>query len=381
MSFKFTKIEKKNFSNEPSSELDENELDKDNSEEEKINQINNYKINNKISSMIASQNIKDKEDNSLKSSKDKIKNNLNNNSNEQIQKQNILDENYSKKEATLEQNDENKNNETQYYELTTNGLVEKIKNDYEDIYVNQQNDINRFVEKLANENSELKLEISKLKTELIKLQTKNDFNSNFNLFQNENTNAETNKINNNIGITSQKIELEKKNIKEEYNYILNNISSNLITKNVKSLYDKLIQSKNDLLNCQKINLMLQQENEKLKAENEKIKSIINEEKNKIIEKIIEIQIKTNSDIDANKNLLVPIYENYYLKNKIDTNPANKNEINPESDKLNNLYLYYIEKIKNLTYEKNKLLASNYDFFVKINDLSQMIEEKNNIINE
>ena len=275
MSFKFTKIEKKNFSNEPSSELDENELDKDNSEEEKINQINNYKINNKISSMIASQNIKDKEDNSLKSSKDKIKNNLNNNRNEQIEKQNILDENYSKKEATLEQNDENKNNETQFYELTTNGLVEKIKNDYEDIYVNQQNDINRFVEKLANENSELKLEISKLKTDLIKLQTKNNFNSNFNLLQNENTNTETNKINNNIGKTSQKIELEKKNIKEECNYILNNISSNLITKNVKSLYDKLIQSKNDLLNCQKINLILQQENEKSKAKNEKIKLIIN----------------------------------------------------------------------------------------------------------
>ena len=41
--------------------------------------------------MIASQNIKDKEDNSLKSSKDKIKNNLNNNRNEQIKKQNILD--------------------------------------------------------------------------------------------------------------------------------------------------------------------------------------------------------------------------------------------------------------------------------------------------
>ena len=381
MSFKFTKIEKKNFSNEPSSELDENELDKDNSEEEKINQINNYKINNKISSMIASQNIKDKEDNSLLSSKDKIKNNLNNNRNEQIEKQNILDENYSKKEATLEQNDENKNNETQFYELTTNGLVEKIKNDYEDIYINQQNDINRFVEKFANENSELKLEISKLKTELIKLQTKNDFNSNFNLLQNENTNTETNKINNNIGITSQKIELEKKNIKEEYNYILNNISSNLITKNVKSLYDKLIQSKNDLLNCQKINSVLQQENEKLKAENDKIKSIFMEEKNKIIEKIIEIQVKTNSDIDTNKNLLIPIYENYYFKNKIDTIPVNQNEINPESDKLNNLCLYYIEKIKNPTHEKNKLLASNYDFFIKINDLSQMIEEKNNIINK
>ena len=49
--------------------------------------------------MTAYQNFKDKEDNSLKSSKDKIKNNLNNNRNEQIKKQNILDENYSKKEA------------------------------------------------------------------------------------------------------------------------------------------------------------------------------------------------------------------------------------------------------------------------------------------
>jgi hypothetical protein len=94
--------------------------------------------------------------------------------------------------------------------------------------------------------------------------------------------------------------------------------------------------------------MLQQENEKLKAENDKIKSIFMEEKNKIIEKIIEIQVKTNSDIDTNKNLLIPIYENYYFKNKIDINPTNQNEINPESDKLNNLCLYYIEKLKNLT---------------------------------
>ena len=49
--------------------------------------------------------------------------------------------------------------------------------------------------------------------------------------------------------------------------------------------------------------------------------------------------------------------------------------------LNNVYLYYIEKIKNLTYEKNKLLTSNYDFFIKINELSQIIEEKNKIISE
>ena len=127
--------------------------------------------------------------------------------------------------------------------------------------------------------------------------------------------------------------------------------------------------------------MLNEENEKLKVENDKFKSIIMEEKNKIIEKIIEIQSKTNSDIDTNKNLLVPIYDNFYFRKKIDKNEDNQNEINSESDKLNNVYLYYIEKIKNLTYEKNKLLASNYDFFIKINDLSQIIEEKNKIINE
>ena len=69
-------------------------------------------------------------------------------------------------------------------------------------------------------------------------------------------------------ITSEKIELEKKNIKEEYNFIIQNISSNIISKNIKSLYDKLIQSKNDLINSQKINCMLQEENEKLKSKNQ-----------------------------------------------------------------------------------------------------------------
>ena len=379
MSYNFTKIEKKIFSNEPS-DLDENEVDNDNSDEEKINQINNYKFNNNLSSLV-NLNIKDNDENSLKSSKDKLKYNLDNNDNknEQIEQQNIINEVI----PLFQDEANNKNNETQFYELTTNGLVEKIKNDYEDIYMNQQNDINKFVEKLAEENSELKLEISKLKTEIIKLQIKNDLNSNFYFQQKENVNKSPKKnlVNREIEITSEKIELEKKNIKEEYDYILNNISSYLITKNVKSLYDKLIQSKNDLFNCQKIILMLQEENEKLKIENDRFKSIVIEEKNKIIEKIIEIQTKTNSDIDSNKDLLVPIYDNFSFRNKMDKIQENQNEINSESDKLNNVYLYYIEKIKNLTYEKDKLLTCNYDFFIKINDLSQTIEGKNNIINE
>ena len=380
MSFKFTKIEKKNFSKEYSV-LDDNELVNEFSEDEKINSINNYNINNNLSSMIVSHNINDVGNNSLKNSNEKIKYNLVNTKNEQIENQNIINDQNTKEENNIEQNDINiKNNETHFYELTTNGLVEKIKSDYDDIYMNQQNDINKFVQKLANENSKLKSEISKLNIEILKYKTKNELNSNQVLFKNENEKIEDKIINKEMEITSEKIELEKKNIKEEYNYILNNISTNLITKNVKALYDKLIQSKNDLLNYQKINIMLQEENQKLREENEKIKNSFIEEKNKIINKIIEIQSKTNAEIEMNKKLLISAYDNFTVKNKFDKED-NKKEINSESEKLNNVYLYYIEKIKNLTYEKNKLLTSNYDFFIKINELSQTIEEKNKIIAE
>ena len=323
MSFKFTKLEKKTFSKE-SSDFDELDLDNENVDDEKINQINNYQINNNLSSQLASMN------NIKISEEEKIK------------------------EKEPQKNQEDKINNTQFYELTTNNLVEKIKNEYDEIYLNQQNDINKFVEKLANENSELKLEISKLKSEIMKLKIKNEFNYNINYNLNK---VEKNKEHE---INLEQYEEEKKKINDEYNYIIQNISSNLITKNIESLYDKLIKSQNDLYNIRKINVKLQEENEKLNLENNKIKFEFIQEKNKIIEKIIEIQSKANTDIELNKNIFL-----------------NQNEEN----KLNNVYLYYIDKIKNLTYEKNKLLTCNYDFFIKINDLSQLIEEKNNIINE
>ena len=274
MSFKFTKIEKKNFSKEYSV-LDDNELVNEFSEDEKINSINNYNINNNLSSMIVSHNINDMGNNSLKNSNEKIKYNLVNTKNEQIENQNIINDQNTKEENNIEQNDINiKNNETHFYELTTNGLVEKIKSDYDDIYMNQQNDINKFVQKLANENSKLKSEISKLNKEILKYKTKNELNSNQVLFKNENEKIEDKIINKEMEITSEKIELEKKNIKEEYNYILNNISTNLIIKNVKGLYDKLIQSRNDLLNYQKNNKKIKKEKKKLKKKKKKIKILI-----------------------------------------------------------------------------------------------------------
>ena len=387
MSFKFTKIDKKTLSKE-SFDFEDFELDIENEEDGNINQINNYKINNNLSSKLASHKYKDNIDNSLKNlEKNKLNDNKNNDKKyEEIDIFKIGNEQEPQNKNQIEKNQTNNKTNTQYYELTTNGLVEKIRNEYDEIYIHKQNDINNFIEKLANENCELKLQISKLNLEIIKLKVKNELNTNNNLLQNLNQNIDEEKINKTkkeMQITSEKIELEKKNIKEEYNFIIQNISSNIISKNIKSLYDKLIQSKNDLINSQKINCMLQEENEKLKSENYKIKSDIIEEKNKIIEKIIEIQTMTNSDIDLNKNLINPIYDNNYSSIiKIAKTEENQNEIDLESDKSNNnVYIYYIERIKNLTYEKNKLLTSNYDFFVKINDLSQIIEEKNNIINE
>ena len=387
MSFKFTKIDKKTLSKE-SFDFEDFELDIENEEEGNINQINNYKINNNLSSKLASDKYKNKIDDSLKNlEKNKLNDNINNDKKyEEIDIFKIGNEQEPQNKNQIEKNQTNNKTNTQYYELTTNGLVEKIRNEYDEIYIHKQNDINNFIEKLANENCELKLQISKLNLEIIKLKVKNELNTNNNLLQNLNQNIDEEKINKTkkeMQITSEKIELEKKNIKEEYNFIIQNISSNIISKNIKSLYDKLIKSKNDLINSQKINCMLQEENEKLKSENYKIKLDIIEEKNKIIEKIIEIQTMTNSDIDLNKNLINPIYDNNYSSIiKIAKTEENQNEIDLESDKSNNnVYIYYIEKIKNLTYEKNKLLTSNYDFFVKINDLSQIIEEKNNIINE
>ena len=112
MSFKFIKIEKKVISKD-SSDFEDDESDTENFEDEKINQINNYQINNNLSS-------------------------------KKITSENIV-QNLNKEKAEEKELENNKNIETQFYELTTNGLVEKIKNDYDSIYLNQQNDINKFV--------------------------------------------------------------------------------------------------------------------------------------------------------------------------------------------------------------------------------------------
>ena len=293
---------------------------------------------------------------------------------------NINNEENNEKQEEENYNNISNYNETKFYELNTNKIVDIIKNDYDDIYIKQNEEITKFVDKLAKENSSLKQEINKLKSENIKLKTKNNYYQKLCLAKKEINTEEKNKINRKLEINLEKYEKEKENLKNEYENIIINISSSLVIKYIKTLYEKLINSKDDLFNSQKIIFLLQDETDKLKEENEFIKSTISEEKNKIIEKIIEIQEKTNSKIELNKNLLFNKEKKEENSNNIINNYNNKdinNIINPKND----MFIFYTEKIKNLTYEKNKLLSCNYDFFLKLNDLSKTIEEKNNTINE
>ena len=392
MSFKTGNIDKNNLLQEISS-LRENEVENENEEEYEINQINNYNINNNLTSRLDNQ----YKPNRAKGDTDDVEKKAfeTESKGEKIDDENIKNENnnanYNNYEEEAQEDDSSNKKETQYYELNTNKIVDMIKNDYDDIYMKRNEEINKFVENLAKENSSLKLEINQLKSELIKLKTENDFfRKAFNIFYNDKEEVKNNKslnINKQVEINLEKNEKEKEIIKKEYESILLNNTSSLIMKDIKSLYDKLIIAKDELYNYQKINILLQEENDKLKEENKYIKLNILEERNKIIEKIIEIQIKSNSEIELNKNLLFS-NDNNGTNSKINISLLNNNKSEEEENTnetfLNsnnhNIYSFYIEKIKNLTYEKNKLLSCNYDFFTKINDLSQALEEKNNIVN-
>ena len=393
MSFKKGNIDKNSLLQEISS-LRENEIENENEEEYEINHINNYNINNNnLTSRLGNQ----YKPNRAKGDTDDVEKLAfdTESRGENIDNENIKNENNSANGNNYEEEgqgeDSSNKKETQYYELNTNKIVDMIKNDYDDIYMKQNEDINKFVENLAKENSTLKLEINQLKSELIKLKIEKDFiRKAFNTFYNDKEDAKNNKslnINKQVEINLEKNEKEKEIIKKEYESILLNNTSSFILKDIKSLYDKLIRAKDELYNYQKINILLQEENDKIKEENKFIKSNILEERNKIIKKIIEIQASANSEIELNKNLLF-FNENNGANSKINISLLNNNKSEEEENtnetffnpNNNNIYSFYIEKIKNLTYEKNKLLSCNYDFFTKINDLSQALEEKNNTVN-
>ena len=386
MSFKFKKID---FNNSKEiSRFYEYDIENCNKDDEKINKINNSNLTGKIGNQFKQEIANGDEDevdkvdfDSSKKNNIKIVHNYDKNN-----------ENESIVEGIYKNNYISNRNEAQFYELNTNKLVDIIKNDYNNIYIKQNEEVTIFVDKLAKENTLLKIMANNLHLDISKLKTQNEYYKKL-LVKNQELELinETNYINKNkqIKLNLEIHEKEKENIKNEYESILLNNPSSLILKHIKSLYTQLIKCKDDLYNTRKIAMFLQEEIDKLKEKNEYINSHLDEEKNKIIGKIIEIQEKVNKEIELNKNMIINNINNSNDKSNIFVEANNNEEkISNENrdDKYNlfgsnnNPYLFYIDKIKDLTYEKNKLLSCNYDFFVKINDLTQTIEEKNSIIN-
>ena len=316
MSFKF-----KNIENNISKDFHSLYADDIRNEENEYNtQIKDNSISNNISSRIGSQykpdiargDIDDVEKvefdsahkNKKTNEKSEIQNNIEDNIAQYYEEENKEEEEYENYNENYNENEINDNNintnETQFYELNTNKIVEIIKNDYDDIFMKEKEEIKKFVDNLANENSLLKLEINKLKSELIKANTQNNFYQKLYLNKNESSinNNENNSNNkNSVEINFEIHEKEKEKIKSEYEAILLNNPPYTISKKIDSLYSRLMRSKDELWNYHKINLLLKEENDKLKEENKNIKSSLLEEKNKIINEIIDLQIQTNSEIE------------------------------------------------------------------------------------
>ena len=192
MSFNLNYIDNNNnISKDISSFYQDEILDEYENEDHKINEIKkNINFNNillKIGSQYKPNRVKGDIDDvdklefdsknkniNIKENNKTIINSFNNKSNNNLQ-------NFHKneKEKSEKTNNINNNNETQFYELNTNKLVDIIKNDYNDIYVKQNEDIIKFIDILAKDNSLLKVEINKLKSENIKIKTQNEFIKNY----------------------------------------------------------------------------------------------------------------------------------------------------------------------------------------------------------
>ena len=249
--------------------------------------------------------------------------------------------------------------ETNFYELSTDNIVDKIQKNYNELILKRDEDINKFLQNLINENTNLKLQIKKLN---IDLQTKNQKNILYQklvsnpYFINNNTikeNTDNSKLKNILN----KYEINKNEITNKYEAVIMNINNPLLQKNIEFLYNKFLITLDKLLDSQKINITLQEENAKYISKNDNIKTYILTERNNIINEIINIKQNMNSEIETNKNLL---FNNNYTNERI--YPSNEN------------YLLLKQEIKYLTYEKNKLLKINHDFFSKINVISQKYTE-------
>jgi structural maintenance of chromosome 4 len=285
-------------------------------------------------------------------------NEINNDNNQVLSSE---EENQNNNELNNNENNENQINENDSNENIN--IIEKIKNDYEQLLNSKNDEISNFINDLANENSDLKKENITFKKEKIEMENKIDIYERtfplININYTENCQNESqNEINEKIKELENKYNEEKKNIENNFQEINNKYIknkeeiSNEELEKIFNDYQKQILNLIELkFNKEKSNIILNTQNEFFQTEKEYIKMVLLNEKYKILNTIKEI-------------------EGNYQK-KI-SNLAN-NKFNSTSFLNNNPDLI---KINELTFEKQQLLTNNYSLFNKCKEFSDLNNQLN-----
>ena len=278
-----------------------------------------------------------------------------NNDNNQIFS--IEEENQNNNELNNNENNENPINENDNNENIN--IIEKIKNDYEQLLNSKNEEISNFINELINENSDLKKENIIFKKEKIEMENKIDiYEKTFPLVNINYTENSQNEINENIKELEKKYIEEKKKIEinfEEINnkYIKNKeeISKEELEKILNDYQKQILNLIEMKLNKEKSNIIFNTQNQYFQAEKEYIKMVLLNEKYKILKTIRELENnyqKRISNLTTNK---------FNLGSFLNNNPD-------------------LTKINELTFEKQQLLTNNYSLFNKYKELSDLNNQLN-----
>ena len=278
-----------------------------------------------------------------------------NNDNNQIFS--IEEENQNNNELNNNENNENPINENDNNENIN--IIEKIKNDYEQLLNSKNEEISNFINDLINENSDLKKENIIFKKEKIEMENKIDiYEKTFPLVNINYTENSQNEINENIKELEKKYIEEKKKIEinfEEINnkYIKNKeeISKEELEKILNDYQKQILNLIEMKLNKEKSNIIFNTQNQYFQAEKEYIKMVLLNEKYKILKTIRELENnyqKRISNLTTNK---------FNLGSFLNNNPD-------------------LTKINELTFEKQQLLTNNYSLFNKYKELSDLNNQLN-----
>ena len=245
-------------------------------------------------------------------------------------------------------------------------MIEKIKNDYEKLLNEKNENISNFINDLANENTNLKEEYFKLNKEKNEMENKIlIYEKTYPIISENYFENNENEIKEKLKELENKYNEEKKNTENNFSeinnkYITNKeeISNEELETILNDYQKQILNIKEIKFNKEKSNIILSIQNDFYKKEKENIKIILINEKFKLLNLIRDIENKYEKEILNLKNTKNNIFESnsYFI---------NKNKISEE-----------IKKMNDLTFEKEQLLINNYCLNNKNKELSNLIEEIN-----